>query len=91
MRGGLYYLYRTKSQEVWDMGLLTRKQAVIEAAIPQQIEFMIGNGYIPSWGLFKRSTGWEATIENLELTKAEQADYEDRWHAHLLRMKEGSH
>jgi hypothetical protein len=71
--------------------LLTRKQAVMEAAIPKQIEFMIGNGYIPSWGLFKRSTGWEETIENLQLSKAEQDDYENRWHNHLLRMKEGAH
>lgn len=73
------------------MQILTRTQAVMEVAIPKQIEFMISQGYIPSWGLFKQSTGWEETIENLQLTKADQLEYENKWNETLFKMKEGAH
>lgn len=73
------------------MNLLTRKQAAMMVAIPQQMKFMIGNDYPPTWEIFSRSTAWLQTIDNLQLSKAEQDDYRDRWNRILNLTIKGLH
>lgn len=66
--------------------ILTRKQAIILAAIPQQIKFMVKQGYAPVWEVFSRSTAWKETQDNLRLDSNDRAYYQEQWQIELNKV-----
>jgi len=63
-----------------------RKTAIMTMAIPKQIRHLIYSDMPPVWSIFKVSTAWSETIENLRLTKGEQAEYESIWEVELNKI-----
>jgi hypothetical protein len=69
--------------------MMSRKEAVILKAIPQQIKWMIANNMVPVWEEWAKTEGWKETIENLQLTWSEQHDYQVLWRTATKAMAEG--
>lgn len=65
---------------------LERKIAIMEMAIPKQIRHIVAADLPPAWSVYKVSTAWSETIENLRLTNAEQKEYEAIWERELNKV-----
>jgi hypothetical protein len=69
---------------------LSRKQAVMLNAIPQQMLFLTQQELTPTWEVWITTEGWKQTAENLQLTKKEKEQYQEFWNHILNNMIDAS-